>query len=229
MTYRLFIAHKKYSSWSMRPWVLMKAAGIAFSEELIAFTPGGSQPHFAAFSPTARVPCLHDGDTVVWDSLAIIEYLAERHPYVWPAEDPARSWARSASAEMHSGFPALRDECSMNGQRVIAHDRPSDALRDELVRLASLWQDGLDRFGGPWLAGPVFTAVDAFYAPVAVRVRGDALDRPGPAMRYVARQLAHESVAAWVAAGIAETLTEPEHHDDCVRGRPIRRDLAAES
>ena len=109
MTYRLFIANKNYSSWSMRPWVLLRAMEIPFEEVLTPFEGAGQQQAFTQFSPTAKVPCLHDGDQVVWDSLAILEYVAEDHPAVWPADRAARSWARCASAEMHSGFAALRD------------------------------------------------------------------------------------------------------------------------
>lgn len=101
--YQLYIANKNYSSWSLRPWVLLKALSIPFEEKLVAFAPGMAQPAFKAFSPTAKVPCLIDGETTVWDSLAITEYLAEQHPGVWPADAKIRAWARCAAAEMHSG------------------------------------------------------------------------------------------------------------------------------
>ncbi|HQY70835.1 MAG TPA: glutathione S-transferase N-terminal domain-containing protein, partial [Pseudomonadales bacterium] len=106
--YELYIANKNYSSWSLRPWVLMRELRIAFDERLVPFAPGSNFERFRAFSPTGKVPCLHDGATVVWDSLAIAEYLAERHAGVWPSDARARAWARSAAAEMHSGFGALR-------------------------------------------------------------------------------------------------------------------------
>ena len=114
--YELYIANKNYSSWSLRPWVLMRALGIPFDETLVPFLGGvgANWDAFRAFSPTGKVPCLRDGDAVVWDSLAIAEYLAERHAGVWPADPRARAWARCAAAEMHSGFPGLRSVCTMN-------------------------------------------------------------------------------------------------------------------
>ena len=112
--YRLFIGNRNYSSWSLRPWVLMRTLGIAFDEAMQVFAPGSNRAAFRAFAPNGTVPCLHDGATVVWDSLAIVEYLAERHPGVWPADAGARAWARCAAAEMHGGFSALRNQCGMN-------------------------------------------------------------------------------------------------------------------
>jgi glutathione S-transferase len=116
---KLYIANKNYSSWSLRPWVLMRTLGMAFEEELRPFPMGGGASGFDAFSPSGKVPCLHDGQQVVWDSLAIAEYLAEQQAAVWPADASARAWARCAAAEMHSGFSTLRNICSMNcGLRV---------------------------------------------------------------------------------------------------------------
>src|SRR5690606_8524787 len=123
------------------------------------------------FSPSGKVPCLVDGETVVWDSLAIVEYLAEKHEGVWPSDARARAWARCASAEMHSGFTALRTHCSMTcGQRIRLHEYP-DALKRDVDRLCELWRSGLESFGGPFLAGRRFSAVDAYFAPVAFRVQ----------------------------------------------------------
>src|ERR1700748_212059 len=119
--YTLHIANKNYSSWSLRSWVLMRELGIAFNERLTVFD-GAGNAAFRSFSPTGKVPCLTDGDITVWDSLAIAEYLAERHPGVWPSAPAARAWARSAAAEMHSGFGELRNRCSMTcGLRVKLH------------------------------------------------------------------------------------------------------------
>ena len=121
--YELYIGNKNYSSWSLRPWVLMSELGIVFAEHVVAFDPGTSWTKFRAFSPSGKVPCLVDGSTVVWDSLGITEYLAERHAGVWPGEAAARAWARCAAAEMHSGFGALRNTCAMNcGLRVRLHE-----------------------------------------------------------------------------------------------------------
>src|SRR5262245_47174687 len=165
--YQLFIANKNYSSWSLRPWVLMRERAIPFRETLVPFAGAANPKVFGTFSPTGKVPCLVDGDLTVWDSLAITEYIGERHAGVWPAEAVARAWARSAAAEMHSGFQALRNTCGMNcGVRVKLHsvDVP---LRRDLARIESLWAEGLARFGGPFLTGRDFCAADAFFAPVA--------------------------------------------------------------
>ncbi|KND86624.1 hypothetical protein TOPH_08760 [Tolypocladium ophioglossoides CBS 100239] len=230
MAYSLYIGNKRYSSWSMRPWVLLTALDIPFDEKLQLFAPGQSQPAFSAFSPTAKVPCLHDhaapGDTVVWDSLAIVEYLAERHPAVWPAAPAARAWARCAAAEMHSSFAGLRDECSMNVALRIELGAPSAALARDLARLSALFNDGLARFGGPFLAGAEFTAVDAFYAPVASRCETYGIELEGLAREYVKQLLGHRAVRAWIEQGIAETEREPYHEVDCVRGRKVLADLA---
>ncbi|WP_322528816.1 glutathione S-transferase family protein [Salinicola sp. LHM] len=224
MTYRLFIANKNYSSWSMRPWVLLRALEIPFEEVLTPFEGAGQQQAFTHFSPTAKVPCLHDGDQVVWDSLAILEYVAEDHPAVWPADRAARSWARCASAEMHSGFAALRDECSMNCSLIIDLDTPSESLEKELIRLDALWQEGLETFGGPWLAGDAFTAVDAMFAPVAVRLRGYGIELGTAAMAYAERLLAHPAVAEWIEQGIAEPWIDEPHEIDCIRDRRVLAD-----
>jgi glutathione S-transferase len=224
MTYRLFIANKNYSSWSMRPWVLLRALEIPFEEVLTPFEGAGQQQAFTHFSPTAKVPCLHDGDQVVWDSLAILEYAAEDHPAVWPADRAARSWARCASAEMHSGFAALRDECSMNCSLTIDLDTPSESLEKDLIRLDALWQEGLETFGGPWLAGDAFTAVDAMFAPVAVRLRGYGFELGMAAMAYADRLLAHPAIAEWIEQGIAEPWIDEPHEADCIRDRRVLAD-----
>ena len=164
--YELFIANKNYSSWSLRPWVLMKALGIPFTERMIPFaSPEENRAAFLKFSPNGKVPCLVDDGNAIWDSLAIAEYLHERHPGVWPADARARAWARSAAAEMHSGFATLRNICGMNcGVRVKLNAISPDLQRD-VSRIAELWNDGLTRFGGPFLAGRNFTNADAFFCP----------------------------------------------------------------
>lgn len=215
--YELVIANKNYSSWSLRPWALMKALGIPFSERLIPFSGGDSRAAFLPFSPSSRLPALRDGDVTVWDSLAIVEYLAERHAGVWPGDPVARAWARSASAEMHSSFLALRDVCSMNcGIRVELSQR-SAALAADIERIGALWNDGLARFGGPFLAGRVFTAVDAFFAPVAFRCQTYGLTLGGAADDYVRRMLAHPVLVEWYEAALAETFREQGHDDEACR------------
>ncbi len=208
---RLYVANKNYSSWSLRPWVLMRQLGIAFEETLVPF--GGNATHetFRAFSPTGKVPCLVDGGTTVWDSLAIAEYLAEREPRVWPADRVARAWARSASAEMHSGFPALRDLCTMNcGLRVRIDVLPPPVARD-VARIDELWNEGLSRFGGEHLAGRAFTAVDAFFAPVAFRIQTYGLAMSPAALDYAGRLRALAPMQEWYAAALAETWRDEAH------------------
>ncbi|KAH6983382.1 thioredoxin-like protein [Ilyonectria sp. MPI-CAGE-AT-0026] len=230
MAYTLFIGNKRYSSWSMRPWVLLKALDIPFDEKLNLFKPGQRQPDFLAFSPTGKVPCLHDGanstDTAVWDSLAICEYVAESHPGAWPTDARARAFARCAAAEMHSGFPAIRDECSMNvGLRIELATR-SEALQRDISRFNELFSEGLDKFGGPWLAGKEFTIADAMYAPIASRCKTYGIELEGAAKEYLDRLFEHPAVQEWVQDGIKESAREPSHEEDCIRGRKILEDLS---
>ena len=222
----LFIGNKNYSSWSLRPWVLMKERGVPFTERLQPFTPGGS-PGFKAFSPSGRVPCLRDGELVVWDSLAIVEYVAEQHPGVWPASTEARAWARSAAAEMHSSYSALRNQCSMSCGVRVQLKRIDAALRADLDRLAEVWSQGLERFGGPFLAGASFTAVDAFFCPVAFRVQTYRLPLPPPLLDYANRLLALPSMRAWYDAGLAETWRDAAHDDEVLLHGTVVEDLRA--
>ena len=212
--YDLHIANKNYSSWSLRPWVLLTQLGIPFTEHRHVF--GADNSAFKTFSPSSLVPCLVDGQTTVWDSLAIAEYVHEDHAAVWPASRPARAFARSAAAEMHSGFTALRSACSMSvGVRIKLNDTPPALLRD-LARLDAVWTTGLTQFGGPFLAGDAFTAVDAFFCPVAFRVQtyGLGFDLSEPSRAYVDRLLALPAMQAWYADGIAETERDPMHEHD---------------
>ncbi len=223
----LYIANKNYSSWSLRPWALLRALEIPFEERLMRFADGSNAAVFSAFSPTAKVPCLHAEGAVIWDSLAIVEFLAERYPGVWPTDPLARAWARCAAAEMHAGFGVLRHDCSMTvGQRVRLR-QVSPALQADLDRLQSLWAEGLRRFGGPYLAGPVFTAVDAFYAPVAFRVRSYGLVLNVPAAAYAGRLLAHPVLLEWEAAALAEPWREPQHEQWIAAAGEITADFRA--
>ena len=225
--YVLHIANKNYSSWSLRPWVLMRALDIPFEEKLTPFPTGPSFDLFRSFSPSGRVPCLVDDGWAVWDSLAIAEYLAERHHGVWPAEARARSWARSAAAEMHSGFTALRGACPMNCGLRVKPLPMSAALKQDLFRLGDLWNDGLARFGGPYLAGGHFTAVDAFFAPVAFRVQSYGLSFDGAAGAYAAQLLGLPAMQEWYTAGLAETWREPDHEAEVAAAGTIIEDLRA--
>jgi glutathione S-transferase len=208
--YDLFIGNKNYSSWSLRPWVLMTERAIAFNERLERFS-GDNWKAFRNFSPTGQVPVLHDGDTVVWETPGITEYLAERHDGVWPADAVARVWARCAAAEMHAGFNTLRDRCTMNIGVRIRVDDMSDRLHRDIDRLSELWSEGLSRFGGPFLAGPTFTAADAFFAPVAFRIQTYGLVLDDAPAAYAARLLNRPSMQAWEAAALAETFRDPAH------------------
>lgn len=226
--YTLHIGNKNYSSWSLRPWVLMRACGIPFEEKLHPFTEvGSSHAAFLAFSPTGLVPVLDDGDAVIWESLGIVEYLAERHPGVWPADRAARAWARSATAEMHGGFSAIRNVCGMScGLRVKLAAFP-DALKQDLSRLEQLWTEGLDRFGGPFLAGETFTAVDAFFCPVAFRVQTYNLPLGTAAAAFVERLLVLPAMRDWYEAGLAETERQAEHEAEARAAGEWLEDLRA--
>lgn len=224
--YTLHIANKNYSSWSLRPWLLLRAQGIPFVARLHRLRAAGGFS-FKDVTPTGKVPCLIDGDTSVWDSLAIVEYLAERHPGIWPDDAAARAWARCAAAEMHSGFAALRNEHGMNvGVRVAVTGRSAAATQD-IARIETLWNEGLKRFGGPWLAGGEFTAVDAFYAPVAFRFRTYGVSPGGAAGDYLARLLNHPAMREWETAALAEDFREAEHEADLAQAGTVTADYRA--
>jgi glutathione S-transferase len=222
--YKLYIANKNYSSWSLRPWVLMREAGIGFEEHLSPFG-GPAWKEFLEISPSGKIPCLVDGPTLVWDSLAIAEYLAERHPGVWPRQAEARAWARSAAAEMHSGFPELRNRCSMScGVRLRLKETPA-VLKRDIARLESLWSDGLTRFGGPFLAADSFTAVDAFFAPVAYRVQTYGLQLSPASAAYVQRLLEVPAMRDWYRAALAENFRDVPHEAEMLEMAILIEDL----
>jgi glutathione S-transferase len=209
--YTLHIANKNYSSWSLRPWVLMKELGIPFEEKLHRYVPDSNGRSFTIFSPSGKVPALVDGDLTVWESLAIVEYLAEHHDGVWPDDPRARAWARSAASEMHGGFSALRNACGMNvGVRAKLHT-VSPALHHDLTRLEELWADGLAHFGGPFLAGETFTAVDAFFCPVAFRIQTYNPPMGEKAKAYAFRLLTLDSMLDWSKAALREDFRDHPH------------------
>jgi glutathione S-transferase len=225
--YRLYIGNKNYSSWSLRPWLAMRELAIAFEEHLLPF---GDEPlwrGFRSICPSGKVPCLLDGERSVWESLAIVEYLAERHPALWPQEAAARAWARCAAAEMHAGFAALREQCSMSCGVRVTLSGVSAALEADLARLATLWMDGLQRFGGPFLAGARFGAVDAFYAPIAFRIQSYALALEPVALAYAERLLALPGMRAWYEAALLEPWRESAHEAQVQRFGRLRQDLRA--
>jgi glutathione S-transferase len=225
--YQLYIANKNYSTWSLRPWVLMRELGIGFREHLVAFGQESAWAAFRQISPSGLVPCLVDQDTVVWDSLAIVEFLAERHKGVWPADATARAWGRSAAAEMHSGFVELRRRCSMScGQRIKLKEFPAVLERD-IARLSALWSEGVRRFGGPFLAGPAFTAVDAFYAPMAFRVQSYGLAVDPESGAYVDLLLGTRAMREWYDDALGETLRDQRHDQEVEQIGTVTEDLRA--
>jgi len=205
--YQLYLGNKNYSSWSLRGYLAMKLSGVPFAERMVALS-GQTEPNPAnrSFSPTGRVPCLHDGATIVWDSLALAEYLAERHPGMWPADAATRAWARCVSAEMHSGFSALRNEMTMCIRELIDVRPWSPALARDIARVTAIWNEGRRRFadGGPYLCG-AYSLADAFYAPVAFRFRTYAVAPDGAAGDYLRAALLHPFVREWEAAALQET------------------------
>jgi glutathione S-transferase len=204
--YTLYVGNKNYSSWSLRGWLATRLSGAPFREVPIQLT-GSFNRDNLAFSPTALVPALHDGDIRVWDTLAIAEYLAERHPGMWPADPAARAWARSIAAEMHSGFSALRNEMAMCIRERVDVRPWSDALGANIARVEQIWNESRRRYGtgGAFLCG-AFSLADAFYAPVAFRFQTYGVAPQGAAADYLRALLGHPFVREWEAAAMAETI-----------------------
>ena len=226
MAYTLITANRNYSSWSLRPWILMRALGIAFDDRIEPFTKPSNYDEFRSFSPSGQVPVLIDGGRTVHDSLGIALYLADRHDGVWPHGEDARAFAQCAVTEMHGGFSALRGQCTMNvGVRVKTgtHDA---ALARDVARVREIFGTGLARFGGPWLAGAQFTVLDAFFAPVAFRARTYALDM-GAGQAWVDHILAHQAMLEWEAAALRETWREASHEDELATAGAIVADFRA--
>ena len=211
---QLYIGNKNYSSWSMRPWVLLRQAGIVFEEVRVRFDSFDSGSRFkatiAGVSPTGKVPVLVDGDLVVWDTLAIAEYLAESYPekQLWPQDKAARARARSVCAEMHSGFTALRSACPMNIEAHLPDTgaliwRDQSAVRADVARLVEMWSTLLAQYGGPMLFGD-FTIADAYFAPVCMRLHAYALPVPPHIAAYVDRVRELPGVKTWIDEALAE-------------------------
>lgn len=202
----LVIGNKNYSSWSLRPWLAMKVLGIGFQELRIALYGPGAREEILRYSPSGKVPCLVEGATRVWDSLAILEYLAESHAALWPADPAARALARSISAEMHSGFASLRDHMPMNVRKRHPGKGRTPEVLEEIARIVTLWGECRERHGGagPHLFGR-FTAADAMYAPVVLRFRTYGVELPAACGAYVDAVLALPAMQEWIAAAERET------------------------
>jgi glutathione S-transferase len=211
---KLYIGNKNYSSWSMRPWVLLTQAGIPFDEVMVRFDSFEAGSTFkqavGAQNPVGKVPVLLDDGFAVWDTLAIAETLAEQFPdkQLWPAHPQARARARSVCAEMHSGFGALRSACPMNIEASLPDIgalalRDQSAVRADLARLVAMWSELLAQHGGPMLFGG-FTIADAFFAPVVMRIRTYALPVPPAVAAYIERVCAMPGVKAWIEGALAE-------------------------
>lgn len=211
---QLYIGNKNYSSWSMRPWVLMRQAGIAFDEVMVRFDSFDAQSEFkrslATLTPTGKVPLLVDDGLAVWDTLAIAEYLADKFPALalWPRDTRQRARARSICAEMHSGFGALRSTCPMNIEAALPdigalvwRDKP--AVRADVERIVHMWRELLQDHGGPLLFGD-FSIADAYYAPVCMRFITYALPLPEDIRAYVERVCSLPGVQAWITDALAE-------------------------
>jgi glutathione S-transferase len=210
MALKLVIGNKNYSSWSMRPWLALRANDIAFDEVFIPlYTGDADKRRILDFTPSGKVPALIDGDITIWDSLAIIEYVAERFPQsrIWPEDRARRAHARSISAEMHSGFAALRNECGMNLHRPVRAVALSADARADVARVEQIWIDCRERYGkfGPFLFG-AFGGADAMFAPVVHRFRSFAIAVAPEAQAYMDTMMALQAFQQWTSAALAETL-----------------------
>ena len=223
MSLTLIIGNKNYSSWSLRPWIALKVKGIPFAEKVIPLYEPGSREQVLQYAPTGKVPVLIDGDEHVWESLAILEHLAERFPdaHLWPRDPRARSYARAVASEMHAGFMPLRRDCTMN-MWLPPKPRPqSDEVMADVARIEALWSDCRARYGqgGPFLFGD-FTAADAMYAPVVARFHTYGLPVGATSRAYMEAMMALPAWAAWYDAAMKETWIMRHNEPDwpLVRG-----------
>jgi glutathione S-transferase len=210
MALQLVIGNKNYSSWSMRPWLALRANNIAFEEVFIPlYTGDADKQRILSFTHSGKVPALIDGDVTIWDSLSIIEYVAERYPEagIWPDDRARRAHARSVSAEMHSGFMALRNECGMNLHRPVGAVALSADGRANVARIQQIWIECRERYGklGPFLFG-AFGGADAMFAPVVHRFRTYAIEVAPEAQAYMDTMMALPAFRQWTREGLAETI-----------------------
>ncbi|WP_444884414.1 glutathione S-transferase N-terminal domain-containing protein [Microbulbifer sp. PSTR4-B] len=208
--YQLFIANKNYSSWSLRVWLLMKEMRIPFEEKMITFEGGDSWKKFSSFSPSGKLPCLKDNNLLIWDSLSITEYLAEKISLIWPMNRSARAWARSISAEMHSNFEFFNSKSLSCATEVNTPVIP-DNLSEALTRIDDLVQEGLGNFGGPFLAGEKFTAADAFYSPTIIKINNYNLSVSTETNQYFNKILALPNLKEWIDQAIQEPWKVSEY------------------
>ena len=223
--YRLITANRNYSSWSLRPWVLMTTLGIPFEDEFVTFAGLNNYETFRAFSPSGTVPCLIDGERTVWDSLGITLYLGDRHPAVWPSDEAARAWAQCIACEMHGGFAALRNDCTMNVGVRVRRNPDSPELKRDAARIAEIFEGGLSRFGGPFLASAEFTAADAFFAPVVYRVRTYGLELGPLGRAWVERMLDLPAMREWEEVALEEPYREAGHEAELAAAGSITEDF----
>ena len=205
---KLIIGNKNYSSWSLRAWLLLAKLGLDFEEERIALFSEGFKERILSYSPAGQVPIYIDGDVVVWDTLAIAEYLAEAYPQLWPRDAAQRAYARSVAAEMHSGFAALRNAMPMNCRATGRQVPLSEPLAADIQRVQSIWTDcrGQHTQGGPWLFGD-FTVADAMYAPVVFRFHTYGVNCDAMGSAYIQTVLGDSEVTRWAAAAASEKET----------------------
>lgn len=217
---KLLIGNRNYSTWSLRPWLVLKHFDIPFSDEVVQLAGQGFRDYLATRSPTSRVPVLFDGDLVVPETIAIIEYIADRYPdkSIWPAEIGQRALARAASAEMHSGFTQLRTHAPMNLRASHPGKVSVDSIARDLHRLETLWGGLLARSGGPFLFG-AFTAADAMYAPVATRIRTYSLPASDVAAAYVDAIYSVPAFQDWLAQALKEPWIVDDDEIDVIQGR----------
>jgi glutathione S-transferase len=202
----LVIGNKNYSSWSLRPWLAMRVCAIPFDEEVVLLDKPDTQEKIRRRNPAGKVPCLVDGSLVVWDSLAILEYLAEKHPQLWPAEAAQRARARSVAAEMHSGFPALRNGMSMNVRKRFPGKGRSAEVDSDIERIEAIWSERR----APFLFGP-FCAADAMFAPVVLRFRTYEPPLSAQSRAYMDAMLALPALQEWIAAAEREGEAIPKY------------------
>jgi len=216
MSLDLYIGNKNYSSWSLRPWLLLKHLNIPFTEHMVSVTGGDYNPKLLSISKNAKVPCLYVDGFQIWESIAIAEYLAEQHPQLWPADAKARARARSISAEMHSGFGNLRKAMPFNLKFKFKGKQADEATQRDIDRIIEIWTEARTQFAtsnGPYLFGDL-TVADGMYAPIVCRFETYNVPLPPVAAEYRDAMLAHPAMKEWYEAGLKET--EAHAHTDAL-------------